>query len=102
MITISDTRTKENDTSGKAIVDLLEQAGHQVLAWEIVTDDPQKIRAQIERMRTLPQIDAVLLTGGTGVGSRDQTFETLSGMPLGQLLGKVRQIGDKAPKPEEK
>jgi molybdopterin adenylyltransferase len=87
VITISDTRTKDNDTSGKAIVDSLQQAGHKVIAWEIVTDDPQKIREQIEKMRSLPQLDVVLLTGGTGVGSRDQTFETLSAMLTKTLTG---------------
>jgi molybdenum cofactor biosynthesis protein B len=87
VITISDTRTKENDTSGKTIVDFLQKAGHQVTAWEIVPDDPQRIRQLIDQVRALPQTEVILLTGGTGVGSRDQTFETLSGMLTKTLTG---------------
>ncbi|HZZ27157.1 MAG TPA: MogA/MoaB family molybdenum cofactor biosynthesis protein [Pirellulales bacterium] len=80
VITISDTRTLENDTSGRAIVDPLKQAGHQVVAWEIVPDEPDRIRQTIAHFQQLPKLDAILLTGGTGVGSRDQTFETISGL----------------------
>ena len=87
VITISDTRTLETDSSGKAIVEPLKQAGHQVLAWEIVPDEPQKICETIARFRQLPKLDAILLTGGTGVGSRDQTFETLSSLLTKTLPG---------------
>ncbi|HTQ37548.1 MAG TPA: MogA/MoaB family molybdenum cofactor biosynthesis protein [Pirellulales bacterium] len=87
VITISDTRTQENDTSGKAIVDSLKQAGHQVVAWEIVPDEPHIISETISRFRQLSKLDAILLTGGTGVGSRDQTFETLSGLLTKTLPG---------------
>ena len=87
VITISDTRTKENDTSGKTIVDMLEQSGQKVVAWEIVPDEPARIRTLIDQFRGEPQVDAILLTGGTGVGSRDQTFETISGMLTKTLPG---------------
>lgn len=87
VITISDTRTKENDTSGKTIVDYLERAGHGVAAWEIVPDEPQTIRDLLDRLRALPHLDVILLTGGTGVGSRDQTFETLSPLLTKTLPG---------------
>jgi molybdopterin adenylyltransferase len=87
VITISDTRTKETDTSGRHIADALTAAGHELAAWEIVSDEPAQIRQMIERLRQLPNLDAILLTGGTGVGSRDQTFETLSGMLTKTLTG---------------
>jgi molybdopterin adenylyltransferase len=110
VITISDTRTKENDTSGKTIVDMLAAAGQKVVAWEIVPDEPARIRDLIDRFITqgsgvrnqesatsIPHspfptphselVDAILLTGGTGVGSRDQTFETISGMLTKTLPG---------------
>ncbi len=87
VITISDTRTKENDTSGKTAIEFLEKAGHKVVAWEIVPDEPARIRNTIEQLRRDPQLDAILLTGGTGVGSRDQTFETLAGMLTKTLTG---------------
>jgi molybdopterin adenylyltransferase len=87
VITISDTRTQENDTSGRTIVDLLTQAGHQLAAWEIIPDEPQRIRETISRLQKLPNLDTILLTGGTGVGSRDQTFETLSPLLTKTLPG---------------
>jgi molybdopterin adenylyltransferase len=87
VITISDTRTKETDTSGRAIVEPMKQAGHQIVGWEIVPDEPQKILDIIARFQQLPQLDAILLTGGTGVGSRDQTFETISGLLTKTLPG---------------
>jgi len=66
---------------------LLTTAGHEVLAWEIVPDEPQRIRQLIEQLRTKPELDAILLTGGTGVGSRDQTFETISTLLTKTLPG---------------
>jgi molybdopterin adenylyltransferase len=87
VITISDTRTKENDTSGKHIVDELTKAGHTVIAWEIIPDEPQRIRDLIAQLRSSPDTDAILLTGGTGVGSRDQTYETISALLTKTLPG---------------
>jgi molybdenum cofactor biosynthesis protein B len=87
VITISDTRTQENDTSGKTIVDLLESNGHKIHSWAIVPDEPQRIRKLIEQLRRQPELDAILLTGGTGIGSRDQTFETISAMLTKTLPG---------------
>ncbi len=87
VITISDTRTQENDTSGRAIVEPMKQAGHQIVGWEIIPDEPQKIRDTIARFQQLPKLDAILLTGGTGVGSRDQTFETLDKLLTKTLPG---------------
>jgi molybdopterin adenylyltransferase len=87
VITISDTRTKENDTSGKHIVDELTKAGHTVVAWEIIPDEPVRIRDLIAKLRSAPDTDAILLTGGTGVGSRDQTYETISALLTKTLPG---------------
>jgi molybdenum cofactor biosynthesis protein B len=80
VITISDTRTKETDTSGAKIVESLKAAGHEIAVWEIVPDEPRRIGDLIQRLRSDANLDAILLTGGTGVGSRDQTFETLEPM----------------------
>ena len=87
VITISDTRTKDNDTSGKKIVDLLQSAGHELLAWEIIPDEPDRIRALIDQLCQLPNLDVILLTGGTGIGSRDQTFETIAPLLTKTLSG---------------
>jgi len=87
VITISDTRTRETDTSGAKIVELLKAAEHEIAAWEIVPDEPRRISDLIQRLCGDANLDAILLTGGTGVGSRDQTFETLEPMLTKTLPG---------------
>ena len=84
VVTISDTRTVETDTGGAEVVKYLEQAGHEVLLREIVPDEPDRIRQLLGSVRSRADIDAILMTGGTGIGSRDQTYETVS-----SLLSKV-------------
>jgi molybdenum cofactor biosynthesis protein B len=78
VITVSDTRTAETDTGGQAVCDLLTAAGFEVVDRQIIRDEPDQMRPLLERMRDAAAVDAVLLTGGTGVGSRDQTFETVT------------------------
>lgn len=83
VVTVSDTRTLETDTGGQTAVDLLEQAGHPVVCREIMPDEPARMRELLSALEAREDVDAVLLTGGTGLGSRDQTFET-----VGALLSK--------------
>lgn len=78
VITISDTRTIETDTSGKLIIELAEAAQHVIMERQIIPDEPRMIRELLEGYREREEIDAALLTGGTGVSPRDQTFETVS------------------------
>lgn len=78
VITVSDTRTLENDTGGAAVVDHLEKAGHIVVRREIIRDEPAEMRPLLEQLASRDDVDAILLTGGTGIASRDQTFETVS------------------------
>ena len=80
VLTISDTRTLETDTGGQTILDLLATAGHTVALREILRDEPEPMRALLLNLRQRDDIDAILLTGGTGIGSRDQTFETVSAL----------------------
>jgi molybdopterin adenylyltransferase len=80
VITVSDTRTLQTDTSGQAIADLLTAAGHQVVRRDILRDDPAPMRALLDALREDPEVDAILMTGGTGLGGRDQTFETVSSL----------------------
>jgi len=87
VITVSDTRTVETDTGGKAVIERLEQAGHVVLAREIIPDDPERMRPLLVTLRERDDLDAILMTGGTGVTSRDRTFETVSSLLSKPLPG---------------
>jgi molybdenum cofactor biosynthesis protein B len=77
VITVSDTRTTETDTSGRAIADLLEAAGHRVAGRAILKDEPSDVEAAVRRAMADPQVDVVITTGGTGITSRDSTYEAI-------------------------
>jgi molybdenum cofactor biosynthesis protein B len=77
VLTVSDTRTPEDDTSGKAIAERLEAAGHTVVERRIVRDDAEAIRAAVLQGVSLPTVDVVIATGGTGVSPRDSTPEVV-------------------------
>jgi molybdopterin adenylyltransferase len=87
VITVSDTRTLADDRGGEMLATSLTEAGHQLIRREIVPDDPIRIRAIVEELADENVLDAVLITGGTGIARRDQTFETLSGMLTKVLPG---------------
>lgn len=87
VITVSDSRTPETDRGGTLVAELLTAAGHTVAARQIVPDDPAAMSALIEAWREEEALDAVLMTGGTGISSRDQTFETITGMLTKPLPG---------------
>lgn len=78
VLTLSDTRTRENDTSGDALVEMLEAAGHRLAARELCPDDVEKMRAIVAQWVADSSIDVVLTTGGTGFTGRDSTPEALA------------------------
>jgi len=80
VVTVSDTRTLQTDTGGQAVVDLLLAAGHQVADRQIIRDEPEAMRHLLGAYGHRADVDAVLMTGGTGLGSRDQTFETVAAL----------------------
>jgi len=80
VITVSDTRTPENDTGGRTVVEYVEQAGHEIVDRRIIPDEPAQMRPLLESLAGQGNVDAVLLTGGTGISSRDQTFETVTSL----------------------
>ena len=80
IITVSDTRTEANDTSGDYLRDCATEAGHNVMNKDIVIDDVYQIRALACRHIADPQVQAVLITGGTGFTERDSTPEAM--LPL--------------------
>jgi molybdenum cofactor biosynthesis protein B len=78
ILTVSDSRTEENDTSGKTLVDRLTSAGHQLADKQIVIDDIYQIRAVLSRWIADEAVQVVITTGGTGVTGRDGTPEAVT------------------------
>ncbi len=78
VITVSDTRTMETDRGGQTILDLLEGTEHRVVSRVIVRDEPAEIVKAVEDSLTVA--GAILITGGTGISNRDQTYETITGL----------------------
>ncbi|MBM4242282.1 MAG: molybdenum cofactor biosynthesis protein MoaB [Deltaproteobacteria bacterium] len=77
VITVSDTRDLADDRSGQRASDLLTEAGHVVRTREIVVDERAAIAALVRAAVADPEIDAVVLTGGTGIAPRDVTYEAI-------------------------
>ena len=77
VLTVSDTRTEETDKSGRAIRAMLEEAGHTITGYTIVADDPSAVTASIRAQLAQPSTRAIITTGGTGITSRDGTFEAV-------------------------
>jgi molybdenum cofactor biosynthesis protein B len=77
VLTISDTRIVSTDTSGRAIAELLEANGHQVAGRGIVRDDPEAIRTAIAQQLDDVSAQVIITTGGTGITSRDSTYEVV-------------------------
>ena len=80
VLTVSDTRTPDTDTSGAFLEEALLAAGHQIADRQIVVDDIYQLRAIVSRWIADPGVDVVLTTGGTGFSGRDSTPEAL--LPL--------------------
>lgn len=78
VLTVSDTRTIETDTSGATLVDRLEAAGHKLAGRLLIRDDVLRIRSAVEDWIADAGVDAVITTGGTGLTGRDVTVEALA------------------------
>ena len=78
VLTVSDTRTRETDTSGAFLEEALVAAGHTVADRQIVIDDVYQLRAIVSQWIADPKVEVVLTTGGTGFSGRDSTPEALS------------------------
>jgi len=77
VLTVSDTRTSENDSSGEYLTDALIAAGHELAERRLVKDDIYQIRALVSGWIASAEVDGVLITGGTGFSGRDSTPEAL-------------------------
>jgi len=80
VLTVSDTRTRENDTSGDYLAQALTDAGHRVVDRALLPDDRYKLRACVSQWIADDHVDGILVTGGTGFTGRDSTPEAL--LPL--------------------
>jgi molybdenum cofactor biosynthesis protein B len=87
VVTVSDSRTLETDTSGGLIVGLAEASGHRIVERVIVRDEPAEMNPLFRRLSETDGLDAVLVTGGTGISPRDQTYETVSALLTKPLPG---------------
>lgn len=79
VLTVSDSRTRETDAGGDLVVSLCEAAGHAITWREICPDDPERVASLASEACACEDVDALLVTGGTGVARRDATPEALAG-----------------------
>ena len=87
IITVSDTRKESDDKSGWTIRKQLREQGHEVVGYEIVRDEPAQIESLLRDSLDRPDLEAILLNGGTGISPRDSTYEVVSGLLEKRLDG---------------
>jgi len=87
VLTVSDTRTAENDSGGQAIRDLLEMSGHTISGHAIVRDDPDAVTNTVRDCLNDAATQVIITTGGTGITSRDGTFEAIDRLLEKRLTG---------------
>jgi molybdenum cofactor biosynthesis protein B len=87
VLTVSDTRTDATDTSGLAIIEALKSAGHIVAGKAIEKDEPGRVAELVRQQAVIGDVDAIITTGGTGLTSRDSTFEAIDALLTKRLPG---------------
>jgi len=87
VVTVSDTRNVSTDQSGQLIKELLTSGGHKVLGYRIVKDDPTEVENLLRQVLSCDDLEAILLTGGTGISPRDGTYEVVSCLLDKQISG---------------
>ena len=87
VITVSDTRSLETDQSGQLIQELLVAAGHAVSFYTVVKDEPEEIILQVRSLCQLPELNAIIFNGGTGIAPRDTTYDAIEGLLEKSLPG---------------
>lgn len=80
VLTISDSRTEQDDESGRILRNKLEQNGHRVIAHTIVKNEAAAIKSRIDQLLVQADLQAIITSGGTGISSRDVTVETVTPM----------------------
>lgn len=87
ILTVSDTRTPDTDKSGDVIKHCLGRSRHQIVAYNLVKDDPEQVRQQVIQWVAVPNIEVILVNGGTGIAPRDTTYEAIAGLLTKTLPG---------------
>lgn len=87
VVTVSDTRTEATDLGGKRLAELVAGGGYRVARRALVSDSPPPLRAEVERSLANPEVDCLLITGGTGVARRDVSIETIRPLFEKELAG---------------
>lgn len=87
VLTVSDTRTDATDSSGAAIVEALTAAGHYVTGKAIEKDEPARVAELVRQQAVIGDVDAIVTSGGTGLTSRDSTFEAIDVLLTKRLPG---------------
>ena len=87
VLTVSDTRTEETDTSGKLLADKIKQAGHHLIAKQIVADEVSHIRSVLSDWISTDSTHGIIVTGGTGFSKRDSTPEAVNVLFDKEVLG---------------
>jgi molybdenum cofactor biosynthesis protein B len=80
VLTVSDTRTLATETSGRAIADMLTEAGHTVTGHQLVPDEPNDVAQAIRGQLGRGDVAAIITTGGTGIAKRDSTYEAVTAL----------------------
>ena len=87
VLTVSDTRTDQTDSAGLAIVETLKAHGHLVAGKAIERDEPARVAELVRQQAVIGDVDAIITTGGTGLTSRDSTFEAIDALLIKKLPG---------------
>ena len=80
VITFSDSRDEQADTSGKYLREAIVQAGHRVARYAIVKDDQEQIRTQVEGALADPAVAVIVTNGSTGIAARDNAYDVIAGL----------------------
>ncbi|MFM9014840.1 MAG: molybdenum cofactor biosynthesis protein B [Gemmatimonadota bacterium] len=105
VLTVTDSRTRETDVSGDRLAQGLATAGHSVVARELLPNDVSRVRTLVADWIARDDVDVIVITGGTGLGSRDRTIEAVRPLlekeipgfgELFRLLGYQEQVGTAA------
>ncbi|MEW6737451.1 MAG: MogA/MoaB family molybdenum cofactor biosynthesis protein [Acidobacteriota bacterium] len=87
IITVSDSRTPDNDASGQLMKEALTAQGHTIMHYQVIKDEPDQIRALILNLAQHPDCQAMIFNGGTGISRRDRTFDVIDSLLEKRLVG---------------